>query len=31
MRGTDYLIKRGIFALVTIYVAITINFLAIRM
>jgi len=26
MRGADYLIKRGIFALVTVFVAITINF-----
>ena len=30
MRGTDYLIKRGIFALVTVYVAITINFFLFR-
>jgi ABC-type dipeptide/oligopeptide/nickel transport system permease component len=30
VRGTDYLIKRGIFALVTVYVAITINFFLFR-
>ena len=30
MRGSDYLIKRGIFALVTVYVAITINFFLFR-
>ncbi|HEY4459117.1 MAG TPA: hypothetical protein VGN81_32690, partial [Pseudonocardiaceae bacterium] len=30
MRGADYLIKRGFFALVTIYVAITINFFLFR-
>ena len=30
MRGTDYVIKRGFFALVTIFVAITINFFLFR-
>ena len=30
MRSTDYVIKRGFFALVTIYVAITINFFLFR-
>lgn len=30
MRGADYVIKRGFFALVTIYVAITINFFLFR-
>ena len=30
MRGTDYVIKRGFFALVTVFVAITINFFLFR-
>ena len=30
MRGADYIVKRGFFALVTIYVAITINFFLFR-
>ena len=30
MRGTDYVIKRGFFAIVTIFVAITINFFLFR-
>src|SRR5436190_17471549 len=30
MRGADYLIKRGFFALVTVFVAITINFFLFR-
>jgi len=30
VRGADYIVKRGFFALVTIYVAITINFFLFR-
>ncbi|HKA98757.1 MAG TPA: hypothetical protein VKD66_21010, partial [Streptosporangiaceae bacterium] len=30
MRGADYVIKRGFFALVTVFVAITINFFLFR-
>ena len=30
MRGTDYIIKRTAFALVTIFVAITLNFIIFR-